>query len=154
MKFTVERQSLVNMIGLLAIKPAHRKQSDSWMRLTASGSRVFVEGNETTCGVEALVMSEGTCRVRRSVLLRILQSYHPRVNITMEGRPGALQLVNSTIAISGFNPVAVAPENFRSFVVTTDRWLAGSISTDPPSLDDSSPMSQSSDGATLRTRGP
>ncbi len=79
MKFTVERQSLVNMIGLLAIKPAHRKQSDSWMRLTASGSRVFVEGNETTCGVEALVMSEGACRVRRSVLLRILQSYHPRV---------------------------------------------------------------------------
>ncbi|MSU61886.1 MAG: hypothetical protein EXS31_05735 [Pedosphaera sp.] len=122
MKFTVERLALVKMIKLLAGKPAHAKQSDPWMCLTACGSRVFVEANETICGVEALVMSEGSCRIERVVLLKFLKSYHPRPNVTVEARPGALQLVNSTVPINGFTTEAVAPDKLQSFAVTRDAW--------------------------------
>ena len=66
MRFTIDREALVKMVQHLAGRAQGSKRSDPSLVLTAAGAMVFVEANETTAGVEALVMQEGTCsRVAR-----------------------------------------------------------------------------------------
>ncbi len=132
MHFTVERLALVKMIELLAGKAAGRKRADSHLRLTAAGPRVFVEANQVTCGVEALVLGEGTCRIKRRLLLRVLQTYHPRQNMTIKGEGTALTLGSTTLSVEGYSPHAVAPGEFQS-VVFSDAWLAPKGPVAPPS---------------------
>ena len=53
MKFTVERRALIKMLEVIGRKAPSKKWRDKVVRLFACESRVFVEANESTGGVEA-----------------------------------------------------------------------------------------------------
>ena len=108
MHFTVERMALVKMIQLLAGKASGRQRADTHLRLTAAGPRVFVEANQVTCGVEALVLREGTCRIKRGLLLRVLQTYHLRAHMTMDAEGAVLKFGTTTLPVEGYSPHGVA----------------------------------------------
>ena len=132
MHFTVERMALVKMIQLLAGKASGRKRADTHLRLTAAGPRVFVEANQVTCGVEALVLREGTCRIKRGLLLRVLQTYHPRAHMTVDAEGAVLKFGTTTLPVEGYSPHAVAPGEFQK-VSFSDAWLATKGPVVPPS---------------------
>ena len=132
MHFTVERLALVKMIQLLAGKASGRKRADTHLRLTAAGPRVFVEANQVTCGVEALVLREGTCRIKHRLLLLVLQTYHPRAHMTVDAEGAVLKLGTTTLAVEGYSPHAIAPGEFQK-VSFSDAWLAPKGPVVPPS---------------------
>ena len=86
------------MIAILAIRTpsSRRKVSNTPMGLKACGARVFVEANETVCGIEALVLREGSCRINRKMFLAILKSYDRLVNVTINQTSG-----NFTLSFNG-----------------------------------------------------
>ena len=152
MRFTIERKPFIKMIGLLSGKSGGRKRAAEMMTLTAVGARVFVEANGVTCGLEALVMREGTCRILRMSFLKILKSYEPRSNITIDAEGGGLQLASTRLPISDYSPSPAPPGKFRTFPVT-DEWLVANAASKPPFANvPSAAPDESNPGARPRTR--
>ena len=131
MKFTIERMRLVRMIELLEGKARGRARRIQFLRLTACAPRVFVEANEVTAGLEALVLADGICHVRRLPFLNVLKTYAGRENITIEANEQWLRIVNSSLAVRDFQREAIAPGVFQEFPVT-DGWLAAAGAPKPP----------------------
>ena len=153
MRFTIERGSpLIKTIGLLSGKSGGLKLAADLMTVTACDARVCVEANGVTCGLEALVMREGTCRIPRMSFLKILTLYAPRANITIDAEGGGLQLASTRLAISNYSSAAVPPGRFKTFPVTDD-WLVSDAALKPPSANvPAAAPHVSSSGARPRSR--
>ena len=53
------------------------------LRLSPCAARVFVEANNVTAGIEALVLEDGACNVPRMKFLKVLRTFHPKQNLTL-----------------------------------------------------------------------
>ena len=130
MKFTVERSTLIKMLQLVGRKMPAQKRRDQQVRLSAWAARVFVEANQSTGGVEALVLQEGTCLLPHDVFVKLLKSYAPKENITVEAGERAIKFGSTTLPVSGFSSTVTPPGQFQVFAVT-DTWVASG--SQPPS---------------------
>ena len=131
MKFSVDRMALVRMLEMLEGKSRGRARRIQFLRLTACAPRVFVEANEVTAGIEALIFADGTCRVRRVPFLNVLKTYTGRDNITLEADEHRLRMAGVSLAVRDFQREATAPGEFQEFPVT-DGWLAATEAPKPP----------------------
>jgi hypothetical protein len=61
MKITIERAALVRVLEVIGRKAPSKNWRDKEVRLLACAPRVFVEANESTGGIEAMVFEDGTC---------------------------------------------------------------------------------------------
>ena len=123
MKFTVERAALVKMLELVGKPAVARKWRDKQVRLSACAARVFVEANDSTGGVEALVFQDGTCTLPHAVFLKILKTYAPKPNITVEADERVIRFFSTTLPVSGYSPAVTPPGKFQVFPVTDLRVL-------------------------------
>jgi hypothetical protein len=127
MKFTVERIALVKMLEVIGRKAPAKKWRDKEVRLSACAARVFVEANESVAGIEALVFEDGTCFLEHKAFLKLLKTYFPKKNITVEANERNIQLGGSTRPVSGYSRTVTPPGKFQVFNVT-DEWLSESRS--------------------------
>jgi hypothetical protein len=119
MRFSVDRLALVKMLKLVQRKAPGAKKRDKLVRLSACPAKVFIEANEAAAGVEALVLEEGTCALPHDILLRLLQSYHPKPQITIEIDARALRMGTTTLnAVVDYSPQSVPPMSYQIFPVT------------------------------------
>ena len=125
MKFTIERVALVKMLEVIGRKAPSKKWRDKEVRLSAYAPRVFAEANESIGGIEALVLEDGTCFLEHKSLLKLLKSYFPKKNITIEVNERVIQLENSTRAVRGYSRTFTPPGKFHVFQVA-DEWLSKS----------------------------
>ena len=88
MKFTVERVALERMIDQLKADRGVKGQQQRMMRLSACTARVFVEEDGVAAGLEALVLADGGCNVPRIRFLKIVRTFHPKLNITIAADAG------------------------------------------------------------------
>jgi hypothetical protein len=96
MKFTIERAALVKMLEVIGRKAPSKKWRDKEVRLSACAPRVFVEANESTGGVEALVFEDGTCLLSHKTFLKLLKTHFPNKNITVEADEHKIKRVRET----------------------------------------------------------
>jgi len=92
MKFSVERVALERMIDQLKCDRGVKGQRQRMMRLSACAARVFVEANGVAAGIEALVLADGGCNVPRIGFLKMLHTYHPKLNVTISADAGELRI--------------------------------------------------------------
>ena len=133
MRFTIELRDLVKMIELLKGKALGRKRSDSVLRLTASSPRVFVEANGIVSGIEALVLTEGSCLLPRTKFLKVLKTFHPKKNVTISADKSYLQIESFMMPLAGFSDVPTPPDEFQTIPVT-DEWVAGKKAPEQASM--------------------
>ena len=129
-KFTAERVALERMIDQLKVDRGVKGQQQRMMRLFACVARVFVEANGVAAGIEALVLEDGACNVPRTRFLKILRTYHPKLNVTIAADADGLRIEGFVTNARRFSPVATAPGEFQIFPVM-DAWVAQS-ETPPP----------------------
>jgi DNA-directed RNA polymerase subunit RPC12/RpoP len=127
MRFTVERATLAKMLRQLTRERRGFWRSVQFARLWACAGRVFVEANEVIAGTEALVLEDGSCSVPRVRFLKLVQSYSPKLNITIEANAETLRVETVTMPSADFSRVAIAPAQFHVFPVT-DTWVAQTAS--------------------------
>lgn len=89
-----------------------------------------------TVGFETLVFRDGTCRLPCRKLLRVLKTYYPKANVTLEGNETGLRVERFELCPEGFSFKASAPGAVQ--IVTADAWLApkgplASLSANVPS---------------------
>lgn len=119
MKFSVDRLALVKMLRLAQKRAPGARNRDRLVRLSVCPAKVFIEANEVAAGVEALVLEEGTCSLPHDVFLRLLQSYHPKPQITIETNARALRMGTTTLeAVVSYSPESTPPMSYRVFPVT------------------------------------
>src|SRR6185295_5518055 len=109
MKFTIERGAFVKMLELVSRKSPSKKWRDKEVKLSACAARVFVEANESVAGIEALVFEDGLCFLEHKQFLKLLKSYYPKKNITIEANDRNLQLLGSTRPVSGYSRTVTPP---------------------------------------------
>jgi hypothetical protein len=95
------------------------------VRLLACAPRVFVEANESTGGIEAMVFKDGTCFLEHKTFLKLLKMHSPKKNITVEVDEHKIKCASTTLPISGFSRTAISPGQFKVFPVTDD-WVSQS----------------------------
>src|ERR1022692_2708427 len=78
MKFTIERATFIKVLEVIARKAPSKKWRDKEVRLLACAPRVFVEANESTGGIEALVFEDGTCVLEHKTFLKLLKMHSPK----------------------------------------------------------------------------
>jgi hypothetical protein len=125
MKFTVERVALERMIDQLQADREMKGQQQRMMRLSACAARVFAEANGVAAGIEALVLADGGCNVPRIRFLKILRTYHPKLDVTIAADAGELRIEGFVMKATRFSPVATPPGEFQIFPVT-DVWVSQS----------------------------
>ncbi|SRR5260221_6998436 len=125
MKFTIERAALVKVLEVIGRKAPSKKWRDKEVRLFACAPRVFVEANESTGGIEALVLEDGTCFLTHKTFLKLLKMHSPKKNITVEVDEHKIKFASTTLPISGFSRTVISPGKFKIFPVTDD-WLSQS----------------------------
>ena len=125
MKFTIERAALVKVLEVIGRKAPSKKWRDKEVRLFACAPRVFVEANESTGGIEAMVFEDGTCFLEHKTFLKLLKMHFPKKNITVEVDEQKIKFASTTLPISGFSRTAIPPGKFKVFPVTDD-WLSQS----------------------------
>jgi hypothetical protein len=123
MKFTIERAALVKMLEVIGRKAPSKKRRDKEMRLSACAPRVFVEANESTGGVEALVFEDGTCLLSHKTFLKLLKMHFPQKNILVEADEHKITFATTTLPVSGYSRTVTPPGKFKVFPVT-DAWLS------------------------------
>ena len=136
MKFTVERIALQRMIEQLKFERGVAGAQQRMLRLSACAARVFVEANNVTAGIEALVMEDGACNVPRMKFLKVLRTFAHKPNITLAADASGLRIEGFVMKATHFSPVAVAPGEFQVFPVT-DAWLAPPETSKPAPLPES-----------------
>jgi hypothetical protein len=132
MKFTVDRAALVKMLQSVAKKAPAQKRRDKNVRLSACAARVFVEANQTTAGVEALVFVDGTCFLHLDVFLKLLKTYAPKPNITIEADRNAIKFFSTTLSLTGYSRTVTPPGKFHVFPVTDLTVLLPQTAIPPP----------------------
>ena len=118
MKFTVERAALVKMLKLTGGKSPSQKRKDRLVRLSACAARVFVEANEMTGGVEALVLEDGTCLLPHGMFLKVLQTYASKAHLSIRVDARTLKLGSTTLPVSGYSRTVTPPGDFQVFEVS------------------------------------
>lgn len=131
MKFTVERAALVKMLELVGKKMPGQKRRDKTVRLSACAARVFVEGNDSTAGVEAMVLEDGTCVLPHDLFAKLLKSYTPRANLIFEATETAIRFGSTSLPISGYSRAVTPPGKFQMMAVTNISVLLPST-VEPP----------------------
>ena len=132
MKFTIERTALIKLLELVAKKMPGQKRRDKTVRLSACAARVFVEGNQTTAGIEAIVLEDGGCTVAHDVFAKLLKSYAPKANLTFEADGKAIRFGSTSLPISSFSKVVTPPGRFQLMPVTDLSVVLPSKETVPP----------------------
>lgn len=127
MKFTIGRVALVKMLEVIGRKDPSKTLRDKNVRLSACAPRVFVEGNGSTGGIEALVLEDGTCLVEQKTFVRLLKTYRPKKDITVEGAEGRITFATTTLDALEYSRTVTPPGQFQTFSVTDD-WLSPSRS--------------------------
>jgi hypothetical protein len=122
MKFTIERAALVKMLEVIGRKAPSKKWRDKEVRLSACAPRVFVEANESTGGVEALVFEDGTCLLSHKTFLKLLKTHFPKKNITVEADEHKIKFATTTLPVGGYSSTVTPPGKFKVFPVTDD-WI-------------------------------
>ena len=125
MKVVLDRVALVKMLTCLRTERGATAHPDKFARLWACAGRIFVEANHVTAGMESLVLRDGSCYVPRNRFLKLVQSYAPKANITIEADARTLRIETMTMESVDFSPVGVPPAKFNVFPVT-DTWVAKS----------------------------
>src|ERR1017187_8587137 len=125
MKFTIERAPFVKVLEVIARKAPSKKWRDKEVRLSACAPRVFVEANESTGGVEALVFDDGTCLLSHKTFLKLLKTHFPKKNITVEADEHKIKFATTTLPVSGYSRSVTPPGKFKIFPVTDD-WISQS----------------------------
>lgn len=115
MKFSVERQTLIQMVQYAARKLPSRKRRDKLVSLSASGSWVFVQGNGRAAGAEVLVLEEGTARLVPSTLLFWLRRDAGKAHVIFEADMCVFRMDGGNWPIAGFSASATPPPVFKSF---------------------------------------
>lgn len=118
MKFTVERATLVKMLELVGRKAPTQKRRDKQVRLSACAARVFVEANQSTAGIEALVFADGRCVLAHDTFLKLLKSYAPKPNVTMDADERAIRFFSTTLPATSYSAAVTPPGTFKVFPVT------------------------------------
>jgi len=118
MKFTIELPTLVKMLQCVGKKAPAQKRRDKQVRLFACAARVFVEANQTTAGLEALMFREGTCMLNHDVFLKLLQTYATKPDITIEADQHALKFFSTTMPLSDYSATVTPPAKFQVFPAT------------------------------------
>jgi hypothetical protein len=90
-----------------------------------------VEGNQTTAGVEALVLQDGACVLAHDLFLKLLKSYAPKVSLTFEGNEKSIRFATTALPISSYAATAVPPGHFQTMAVTDLSVLLPSKATVP-----------------------
>ncbi len=109
---------MVKMLELVGKKMPAKKRRDMMVRLSACAARVFVEANETTAGIEALVFEDGTCTLAHDVFLKLLKSYKPKANITIEANDRIIRFFSTELPVTNFSASVSPPGRFQVFPVT------------------------------------
>ena len=140
MKFTVERAALVKMLKLTGGKSPSQKRRDRLVRLSACAARVFVEANEMTGGVEALVLEDGTCLLGHDVFLKVLRTYAPKVHISIRVDESTLKLGSTTLPISGYSRTVTPPGKFQMIPLSDISVLMPDATPSEPEVEEPPPM--------------
>ena len=118
MKFTVERAVPVKMLELVGKKTPTQKRRDKSVRLSACAARVFVEANDSTAGIEALVLEDGTCLLPYDHFLKLLKSHAPRINISMEANETAIRFATTALPVTEYSSAVKPPGQFQRFTAS------------------------------------
>ena len=92
-----------------------------------------MEANGVAAGIETLVLEDGACTVPRIKFLKILKTFHPKPNVTLEADESGLKIESFVMKATSFSAVAVAPGEFQVFPVT-DTWLGKPEAAQPMPL--------------------
>lgn len=130
MHFIVDRLALVGMVETIA-RENRARHPKAQVRLTAVAPWVYAEGVGVTVGFETLVFRDGTCLLPCRKFLRVLKTYYPKANVTLEGNETGLRVERFEMCPEEFSFKAAAPDAFQ--VVTSDAWLAPKGPLAPPS---------------------
>jgi hypothetical protein len=106
------------MLVSVGKKSPASKRRDKIVRLSACAARVFVEANQTTAGIEALVFADGTCELPHDVFLKLLKRYAPKPNVTMEADDRAIRFFSTALSVTGYSTSVTPPGRFQVFPVT------------------------------------
>ena len=113
------------MLEVIGRKAPSKKWRDKEVRLSACAPRVFVEANESTGGVEALVFEDGTCLLSHKTFLKLLKTHFPKKNIIVEADEHKIKFATTTLPVSGYSRTVTPPGKFKIFPVTDD-WISQS----------------------------
>src|ERR1051325_8483282 len=106
MKFVVERLALAKMVALT--RNGERFKADkALLRLWACAGRVFVEAQETICGLESLVLEDGSCVMGRKHFHQLLKSYPGKRHLEMEADAAGLRIGGFSIGLVSYSPHAL-----------------------------------------------
>jgi hypothetical protein len=130
MHFIVNRLALVKMVETVA-RGNRARHPKAQVQLTAVAPWVYAAGVGVTVGIETLVFRDGICRLPCRKLLRVLKTYYPKANVTLEGTEACLRVERFEMCPEGFSFKASAPGAFQ--IVTADAWLAPKGPLAPPS---------------------
>ncbi len=123
MNFTIHLNSLCDMIAMLGGKSAGQKRADSYLRLSACDGMVFVAANQVVCGVEALVLEDGSCSLPRVKFGKILATYAPKNVISIEADRAGLRIGGFSMRTRRYEETAVSPADFQRFILTDRSWM-------------------------------
>jgi hypothetical protein len=134
MKFTIERRALVKMLEAIGRKAPSQKWRDKEVRLSACDARVFVEANESTGGVEAMVFEDGTCLLDYKLFLKLLKTHSKKKNVMVEIDERRITFATATLDVTQYSHAVVSPGKFKVFHVTDDWVSQGRIETNARKL--------------------
>ncbi len=134
-RFTIDRKDLINLVKRVEGRQQKNTDGKPLLRLSALGARVFVEGVNITCGNEALVLEEGSCRVPRTLFLELLKSYKKK-NLTISADEKVIRIESFSMPHDGYSKKVKAPAEFMESPVT-DTWVVQSSGEKPQSRVDS-----------------
>jgi len=112
MKFTIEYATFMDMLKQVGKKPAHMKRADKGLRISACTSRVFVESNEMTIGVDATVSEDGQCLLDRKSFVAVLKTFKGKDPLPIEVNEGRLAIDSFSMPVKEWSAHAEIPENF------------------------------------------
>jgi hypothetical protein len=122
MKFTIELRRLIGMIGSLRGRE-RGKRTDSQLVLSACQARVFVASGGNVAGEEALVLEDGSCVLPRVRFEKVLKTFRPKPNITVEADAQGLRIERFEMEVRSYSPTSAPPDHFDVPPVW-DTWLA------------------------------
>jgi hypothetical protein len=79
---------------------------------------MFVSAGWMVTGTEALVLEDGGCTVDRRQFESLFRVFGHKKNITIEAKPGLLQIEDERIKVSDYSDHVTAPGEFKVFPVS------------------------------------
>ena len=89
---------------------------EKMVRVSACGTRVFVEANGKAAGIEALVYGQGFCLVVHQTILRLLGGYaRGKRYITFEADPCLFRIDERNWPVAAFWKGGFPPQEYQEF---------------------------------------